>query len=219
MSTLLRAAMDYAAARPDEVAQAFIRHLALCGAALGIGLLLALPAGIVSARRRGFAEAVIGVFNGVRVVPSLAILFLAVPLLGIGFRPALVALVALACPPILLATHAALRGVPAAVREAAFGLGMSPGQVLARVDLPLAAPVMLSGVRTATVEVNASATLAAFIGAGGLGDLIARGFATNRVEIMLVGAVPIALLALLAEGAFGVADATIRRAIGQARPA
>jgi len=151
----------------------------------------------------------------VRVVPSLAILFLAVPILGIGFRPALAALVALACPPILLATHAALLGVPAAVREAAYGLGHSPAQVLARVDLPLAAPVALSGLRTAAVEVNASATLAAFIGAGGLGDFIARGFATNRVEVMLVGAVPIALLALAAEAAFSSGERALQRAIGR----
>jgi osmoprotectant transport system permease protein len=142
---------------------------------------------------------VINGFNTLRVLPSLVILFLALPYLGLGFRPALVALTVLACPPILINTYAGIRSVYPATREAAFGIGMSSRQTLWRIELPLAYPVIITGVRIAAVEVIASATLAAFIAGGGLGEYITRGFALNEAKIMLVGAVAVALLALAAE--------------------
>ncbi len=178
---------------------ALTRHIELSGAALGIAFAVAGPLGVVIARRPQAAEPVIAFFSGARVVPSLAILFLAVPVLGIGFAPALLALTVLACPPILLNTYAAFQGVEASVVEAARGMGMSAPQVFRRVETPLALPVVITGVRTAAVEVIASATLAAFIGAGGLGDFITLGFALDRPEVMLVGAVPVAVLALISE--------------------
>jgi osmoprotectant transport system permease protein len=110
-----------------------------------------------------------------------------------------VALTVLAFPPILINTEAAFRGVDAAVVEAARGMGMSARQVLWRVEVPLATPVVVAGLRTAAVDVFASATLASFIGGGGLGDFIARGFALFDPAIMLVGAVPVAVLTLGAE--------------------
>jgi osmoprotectant transport system permease protein len=136
-------------------------------------------------------------------VPSLAILFLALPYLGTGFRPALFALVVLAFPPIIINTYAGIRNVDRAVVEAAFGMGMEPNQVLRQVELPIALPAVIAGIRTAAVEVIASATLAAFIGGGGLGDFITRGFAVYEPAIMLVGAIPVALLALFSEGLLG----------------
>jgi osmoprotectant transport system permease protein len=139
------------------------------------------------------------VFNAFRVIPSLAILFLALPYLGLGFLPSLVALTVLAFPPVLINTYAGLRGVDPAVVEAAFGMGMAPSQVLRQVEIPLAVPTILAGVRTAAVEVISSATLASFIGGGGLGDFITRGFALYDVRIMLVGAIPVAFLALTSE--------------------
>jgi osmoprotectant transport system permease protein len=139
------------------------------------------------------------IFNAFRVIPSLAILFLALPYLGLGYLPSLVALTVLAFPPVLINTYAGLRGVDAAVVEAAFGMGMAPYQVLRQVEIPLAVPTILAGVRTAAVEVISSATLASFIGGGGLGDFITRGFALYDVRIMLVGAIPVALLALASE--------------------
>jgi osmoprotectant transport system permease protein len=139
------------------------------------------------------------IFNAFRVIPSLAILFLALPYLGLGYLPSLVALTVLAFPPVLINTYAGLRGVDAAVVEAAFGMGMAPYQVLRQVEIPLAVPTILAGVRTAAVEVISSATLASFIGGGGLGDFITRGFALYDVRIMLVGAIPVALLALTSE--------------------
>jgi osmoprotectant transport system permease protein len=175
------------------------QHLALSLSALGISLLVSLPAGIWIAHRIAVAQVVINFFNILRVLPSLVILFLALPYLGLGFRPALVALSMLACPPVLINTYAGLRNVEAAVVEAAYGMGMTPLDVLLQVELPLAAPAVVAGIRIAAVEVISSATLAAFIGGGGLGDFITRGFALYDPRIMLVGAIPVAVLALASE--------------------
>jgi osmoprotectant transport system permease protein len=142
---------------------------------------------------------VINVANALRVVPSLAVLFLALPYLGIGFRPSLIALTVLACPPILINTYAGFRSVDRAVIEAAYGMGMAAPQVLRSVEVPLALPVVIAGVRIAAIEVIASASLAAYIAGGGLGEFIQRGFAVNNLGITLAGTIPIALLALLAD--------------------
>lgn len=138
----------------------------------------------------------LSIFNGLRVIPSLAILFLLIPILGLTFQAAAFALCLLAIPPILLATEVGFRTVPASVREVGLAMGMTRWQLFSQVDLPLALPVILSGIKTATLEVIASATLAAFIGAGGLGSFITLGFALNEPAILLVGAIPVAGLAI-----------------------
>jgi osmoprotectant transport system permease protein len=210
---MLHAALQYALANQAAFWHAAGVHVRLSVAALAIGCLLGVPLGVYVARRRPLAPQVLAVVGGLRVVPSLAILFLAVPYLGLGFLPALVALTLLACPPVLINTEAAFRGVDPAVIEAARGMGMDPRQVLWRVEVPLATPVVIAGVRTAAVDVFASATLAAFIGGGGLGDFIARGFALFDPAIMLVGAVPVAVLTLGAEAVLaGVQRLLERRA-------
>lgn len=179
------------------------RHLQFSLVALAISLLVAVPLGIVIARRVNLAQYVINFFGAIRLVPSLAILFLALPYLRTGFLPSVVALTVLAFPPVLINTYAGIRNVDRAVLEAARGMGMAPGQILGQIEIPLALPAMLAGIRIASVEVISSGTLAAFIGGGGLGDFITRGFAVNEPSIMLVGAIPVALLALLSEGLFG----------------
>jgi osmoprotectant transport system permease protein len=206
LSELLAATLAYAGEHAEELAAATWRHLALAGAALILAVVVCVPVGIWIARRRRLAEPVIGGFNALRVVPSLALLFLVVPLLGFNEAAALLALTVLACPPVLLNTAAGLRGVDPAAREAGLGLGMTDRQLLRRVELPLAAPVMLAGVRIAALEVVASATLAAWIGVGGLGAFVQRGFAVGRPDIVLTGALPIALLALAVEATFGLAQ-------------
>lgn len=170
----------------------------LAAAAIGIPV-----AGLCADRSlpRGLLLALAG---GFRVVPSLAVLTLALPLLGLGFKPALLALVVLALPPILVNTDVGLRSVPAATLEAARGTGMTARQVGARVRWPLALPVVAVGLRTATVEVIASATLATFIGGGGLGDYINDGLQTSNVPELVGGAVAVALLAILADAALGL---------------
>lgn len=190
-------------------AAAVVTQLQLSGAALAIALIVCVPLGVLAARNRWVSLLSVNLFGTARVIPSIAILFLALPILGFGFQPALVALTVLACPPILVNTGTGLAGVDPAILEAARGMGMGALQVLARVQLPLALPVLLAGVRTATVEVIASATLATFIGGGGLGDFIAQGFSTNDTRLMLVGAIPVALMALCAEVILG----TVQRAL------
>lgn len=196
---LLQQTWQYAVERQDDFWEAVIIHLQLSATALGIALLLCIPLAIWLSRRVNIAEAVLNAINTIRVIPSLAILFLAYPYFGLGADSALLALTVLACPPILINSYAAFRGVNKATIEAARGMGMSPAQILQQIEFPLAMPVIMTGVRTAAVEVISSASLAAFISAGGLGNFILRGFSVNRPYVMLVGAIPIALLALTSE--------------------
>jgi len=174
-------------------------HVILSAAALAAALVIALPVAASLARAGLARSAWLGAIGTARVIPSLAVLALMLPLIGIGFAPSFVALTLLAIPPIAINTDLGLRGVPAAVREAARGLGMSEQQIGLRVDWPLALPIVFSGVRTATVEVIASATLAGFIGGGGLGEYVINALAANQMPQLLEGAAGVAVLALLAD--------------------
>ena len=194
----LQALRDYVSANSHALLQAAGTHVWLSASALAIACAASIPLGIWTARHpRG--AGVIGVMTALRSVPSLAVLALMLPVLGIGPRAALVALTLLAIPPVLINTDVGYRTVDPAAVEAAVGMGMLPAQVLRRVQTPLAAPVVITGVRTAAVEVIASATLAAFIGGGGLGDLIVGGLQTDDVGELLAGAVCVGVLALVAE--------------------
>ena len=132
-------------------------------------------------------------------IPSLAVLTLMLPVLGLGFAPALAALALLALPPIVLNTYVGFRDVDASVTEAAVAMGMRASQIVRRVEAPIAFPVVVTGIRTAAVEVIASATLATFIGGGGLGDLINNGLQLDDATMLLTGAVLVAAMALAAE--------------------
>jgi osmoprotectant transport system permease protein len=198
MDTFIQA-YQYAIDHGQELVKAMQGHLLLVAVPMAIGLLVGLPLGLWSARSRLASVALINSFNALRVIPSLAVLFLAIPYFGLSFQSAVIALTLLVMPPILIHTDVAFRAIDPMIQEAAIGMGMSRRQVLQQVEIPLALPVILTGIKTAMVEVIASATLAAFIGAGGLGVFIVRGFALYDNRILLVGAVPVALLALLAE--------------------
>jgi osmoprotectant transport system permease protein len=210
----LRGAFVYAVANQPVFWQAMRTHVWLSVLAVAIGGILCIPLGVYIARRRPLAPQLLGLFSGLRVIPSLAILFLTVPYLGLGFIPALAALAVLACPPILINTEAGFRAVDATVVESARAMGMSVRHVLWRIEAPLAMPVVVAGVRTASVDVFASATLAAFIGGGGLGDFVARGFALFDPSIMLVGAVPVAALTLGAEAVLAGVQRALTPAMG-----
>ena len=199
MSELLQEAYYYALEHQAELAGAFLQHIRLVAVALGISILICVPLGIWTARSRAAATALINLFNGLRVIPSLAVLFLAIPYFGLSFTSAALALTLLALPPVLINTDAAYRTIDQAIRDAARGMGMTANQILWRVETPLALPVIVTGVRTAATEVIASATLAAFIGSGGLGLYIVRGFSLFDIPILLVGAIPVALLTLVVE--------------------
>jgi osmoprotectant transport system permease protein len=198
---LIAQAWAYALSHQSSIESAVRAHVALSASALGVAAALCLPLGIL-ASRHAWGRAAIAAVNGIRVIPSLAILAIVLPWLGLGFASALVALVVLACPPVVVNTDVAFRGVDASAVEAARAMGMTSGQVLWRVETPLALPVVLSGLRVAAVEVVASATLATLIGAGGLGDIIVGGLELNEPAELLVGSLAAAALALIAAAAF-----------------
>lgn len=198
----------------NEILNRSIEHLVLAGVATLLAAAIGLPLGVVAARSDRWRRPIIGVANVTQTIPSLAMLgfLLPLPLLGgIGARPAIVALVLYALLPIVRAMDAGLRGVDPAVIEAARGLGMTERQLLGRVQLPLAAGVILAGVRVATVISIGVATIAAAIGAGGLGTFIFRGVAMVDHGLILRGAAPAAALALLADGGLGLLERRLRR--------
>jgi osmoprotectant transport system permease protein len=213
---LLGSVIDYIRANPDAFRAAIETHLQLSGLALLLGLVVSFPLGVLASRSRLVSLYSLNVVGVARSIPSIAILFVVFPYLGIGFKPALLALAVLACPPILINTNVGFRQVDPAIREAAYGVGMNTRQVLTRVELPLALPVVIAGIRTAAVDVIASATLATFIGAGGLGDFVTQGFSQFDTRIMLVGAIPVALLTLGAEVILGSMERLSRQMAGTA---
>jgi len=190
-------------------------HVALAASALIAALAIGVPFAALIAERGRIRSLALGATNVVRVIPSLAVLVLVLPFLGVGFRPALLALTLLAIPPIVINTDLGLRSVPAALLDAARGLGMTGNEIDRRVRWPLAVPIVLAGIRTAAVEVIASATLAAFIGGGGLGEYIVDGLANQDYAELLTGAIAVAVLAILTELALG---ALARRLTAKGQP-
>lgn len=186
-------------------------YLALAACALALGTLAGVFLGTAASHTSGLRSPILVLTNAGRAVPSLALLTFMVPLLGLGFAPALAALTVLAAAPIAITTDVAFRGVSAAALDAARGMGMTSAQVLRRVEWPLAFPVIFAGIRTAATEVIASAVLAAFIGAGGLGELITTGLQANQPERLWTGVVAIAFIALCAEFAL----ALVQRRLGE----
>lgn len=182
---------------------ALVQHLLLSLTGLALGVALALPCALLVAHRPGLAELATGTAGLLRTLPSLAVLAALLPLLGVGFTPSVVALALIALPPVLVHAVVGLRGADPAAVEAARGLGLSPTQVLWRVELPLALPQLFAGLRTAAVQVVSGAALATFIGGGGLGDLVTQGLALLDTALLLQGAIAIALLALATEAGFG----------------
>jgi len=175
-------------------------HLVLTGSAEVLACLVAIPLGIAASRRPRLATTALGIAGVLQTVPSIALLAFMLPLFGIGAKTAIAALFLYGLLPILRNTVTGIRGIDQRITEVGRGLGMTAGQLLMEVELPLAAPVILAGVRTSTVINIGTATLAAFIGAGGLGDPIVTGLTVTDVNLILSGALPAALLAILVDG-------------------
>jgi osmoprotectant transport system permease protein len=197
----------------SDLASHAAQHLQLAATALALALAVGVPAGALAGQFGTVRQFVLALAGIGRTLPSLAVLMLLLPLLGVGVLPAIVALALLAAPPIVIAVDLGIRGVPASVVDAAAGMGMTAFERFVRVIAPLALPVSFSGVRTAATETIASATLATFIGAGGLGDEIVRGLQTNDAATLAAGAGAVALLALGAEFALGAAGRAIERRV------
>jgi osmoprotectant transport system permease protein len=190
--------------------QMTLRHLLLSAVSLAAAALVAIPFGLALERRRRLAEPLVRATGLLQTIPGIALLAFMIPSLGIGVLPALVALFIYSLYPIVRNTYSGVRDADPAAVNAAHALGMTPAQVLRYVRLPLAAPTIMSGVRTAGVINVGTATLAAFIGAGGLGEPIVTGLALSDTALILSGAIPAALLALLVDVALGMCERLVR---------
>lgn len=193
MNELLLVLVD----RWPDILQASGQHILLSAVALFWAIILAVPLGIFLTRHRKLAGLVLGVVSVIQTIPSLALLGFMIPVFGIGSLPAIIAMALYGLLPILRNTYTGILDVDKSLLEAGRGMGMTNAQRLVMVELPLARSVIFAGVRTATVMIIGVATLAAFIGAGGLGDLILRGIAMVDTGVILAGAIPAAVLAVL----------------------
>jgi len=181
----------------DKLATQTLQHIGLTFISLFIAVLIGLPLGILITRRKRLSGPVLGVAGVLQTIPSIALLGFMIPVLGIGAKPAIVALLLYALLPIIRNTYTGITGVDPAIKEAAIAMGMSKWQVLFKAELPLAMPVIFAGIRTATVITVGVATLASYIAAGGLGEFIFGGISLNNTNMILAGAIPAALLAIL----------------------
>ena len=202
-------AWDYLVGHQAQFLAALWRHVALSASALAIAAAIAVPLGVRLADRHRTALVAINAANIGRTLPSLAVLALVMPILGTGFTPSLFALTLLALPPILINTYTAIRQVDPDIVDAARGMGMTALEIVRKVKLPIALPVISAGVRTAAVQVVSGAVLAAYIGGGGLGDFITAGIAMMALPQLLVGAIPATLLSLGTDALF----ASVQRAL------
>lgn len=183
--------------RKDAILTAFQEHIFLAGISMLIAIVIAVPLGIILTRFKKAAETVIGITAIIQTIPSLALLGFMLPVFGIGKVPAIIALTLYALLPILRNTYAGITEVDPALVDAGKGMGMTSFQILFMVELPMTLPILMAGIRTATVLTIGVAALATFIGAGGLGDLIIRGLNVSNNNLILAGAIPAALLALV----------------------
>lgn len=189
-----------------EILQETGTHLLLVGISIGIATLVGIPLGILVTRKARLRQPILGVANVLQTIPSLALFgfLISVPLIGgIGARTAIIALTLYSFLPIIRNTYTGITSVDPAIREAGRGMGMTDRQLLLQVEIPLALGVILAGVRVATVIAIGIATIAAAIGAGGLGVFVFRGIAMVNNQLILAGAIPAAVLAILADWAIG----------------
>ena len=189
-----------------EILQHTLEHLLLVAVSIGIATLVGIPLGILITRKTNLRQPVLAIANILQTIPSLALfgLLIPVPVIGgIGTNPAIFALILYSLLPIIRNTYTGITGVDPAIREGGRGMGMTDRQLLLQVEIPIAMGVILAGVRVATVIDIGIATIASAIGAGGLGDLIFRGISAVNNQLILAGAIPAAVIALLADLAIG----------------
>ena len=192
-----------------------IRHMEVSAIAVLLSVLIAVPLGILITRYRKVAHVVVNSANIGQTVPSLAILGLVIPILGIGLKPAVFALVLRGVLPIINNTYSGITNVDRSLIEAGKGMGMRNRQILTLVEIPISFPVIMAGIRTATVLSISVATLAALIGAGGLGDLIFQGIVMADRNLLLTGSMPTAILAIGADLLLGWLERRLRKGAAQ----
>ena len=201
--------IDFVIQKEPELLIKFREHLLLTGISTSFAIVAGVPLGILIARHKIASGSVLGVAGIVQTIPSLAMLAFLLPLLGIGIKPAIVALTLYALLPIIRNTYTGLTNISGEIIEAATGLGFTKKQQLWLVELPLALPIIFAGIRTAAVIGVGIATLSSFIGAGGLGDFINRGLAMNNTNLILLGAGAAAVLALTIDFFLGRVESLI----------
>jgi len=185
------------------------QHIALVAASLSVAILVAIPLGIIAARLPGLGQVILSLVGILQTIPALALLVFMIPLFGIGAGPALVALFIYSLLPIVRNTYTGLTGIPPGLRESAEALGLPAGACLRLIELPLAAPSILAGIKTAAVINVGAATLGALIGAGGYGQPILTGIRLDDVSLILEGAIPAALLAVLVQWLFELLERVV----------
>ncbi|WP_432543171.1 ABC transporter permease [Kineococcus sp. SYSU DK002] len=214
---------NWAWSSPGTIPHLLLSHLGYTAISVLVGFLIAFPVGLLIGHTGKGSFLAINAGNAGRSLPTLGLLSLLVVLLGLGFRPVLIALVVLVIPPILTSTYAGVRAVDPNAVDAARGMGMSPAQVLFRVELPIALPVVFGGIRAAVLQVVATATVAAYVGLSGLGRLLVDGLALNDYGRMVAGAVVVAVLAVALDLLLGlvqryaVSPGLTGRGLGRAR--
>lgn len=189
--------IEYFSNNSHDYLQLVLQHVDISLTSIAFALIIAIPLGIFSTRCLPIYRIVKGIVGTLRIIPSLAILVLCIPIMGTGMKPAVTALTILAIPPILSNTALAFNTLPEAVLETALGMGMGKWRTFFIIKIPLAFPLIFTGVKTAVVEVVASATLAAYIGAGGLGSLIFTGLGLMRTDLLVIGGASVGILSLL----------------------
>lgn len=189
--------IDYFTNNMDSYLVSVNEHLLMSLLALVVAIVIGVPCGYACVKYKKYEKLIVSIFQVLRIVPSLAILILLIPIMRTGIKPALAALVLLAVPPILMNTVSGLEEVPKFMLETARAIGMTERQVLLKVKFPLAMSMILTGIKTAMIEIIASATLAAKIGAGGLGGIIFTGLGLNRIDLLLVGGISVAVLSIV----------------------
>ncbi len=198
--------IDFIAQKYVDILRLISQHIQITGMAVLLAIFVGIPLGIFITRYQKSSNLVLGIANVFQTIPSLALFGLVIPFLGIGLKPTVFVLFLYALLPIIKNTYIGISNVEASTIEAGKGMGMTGLQILTMVEVPLALPVIMGGIRISTVINIGTATIAALIGAGGLGDYIFKGISMNNNNYILAGAIPTALLALLADAILGYVE-------------
>jgi osmoprotectant transport system permease protein len=196
MSEMFAGIIEYIRTHPNLYLEAAKTHVLIGVAVLSASIFIGMPLGVLSAKKQILSSPIINIFSVLKMIPSLAILIVFIPILGTGFVPAFFALTLHGIPTILVNTYTGFREIDPAVMESANAMGMTRAEIFRKVEMPLAMPLIYSGLRTCTIDIIASATLAAYIGAGGLGTFIIVGLSYVDYTIIMTGSLSIAALTL-----------------------
>jgi osmoprotectant transport system permease protein len=189
--------VDYFTNNRADYIKLVLQHIDISLISVILAIVIAVPLGIVGTPHKRLTKLMKGIFGTLRIIPSLAILVICIPIVGTGLKPAVIALAVLAIPPILINTALAFQSLPEPVLETAFAMGMGKWRTFFTIKFPLAFPLIFAGIKTAVVEVIASATLAAYIGAGGLGSLIFTGLGLMRTDLLIIGGASVGFISIL----------------------